>query len=158
MRFQAISRAKKLKSFETRFLAWLLLINTSDIRFIHGCMKMTRITNNIFDSIEVALKAENLRQKAIASNIANLETPRYRSVDVKFEDMLDKAMQQASKGGTGDVKAELYQPCTTSVNEKGNDVDLEAEIVKMIKNTLRHKAYVRILNKKYQQMQLAVKI
>ena len=119
---------------------------------------MTRITNNIFDSIEAALKAENLRQKAIASNIANLETPKYRSVDVKFEDMLDKAMQQASKGGTGDVEAELYQPCNTSINGKGNDVNLEAEIGKMVENTLRHKAYIRILNKKYQQMELAAKI
>ena len=121
-------------------------------------MKMTKITNNIFDSIEAALKAENLRQKAIASNIANLETPRYRSVDVKFEDMLDKAMQQADTTGTGDVEAELYQPGTTAVNENGNDVNLEVEIGKMVENTLRHKAYIRILNKKYQQMDLATKI
>ena len=124
--------------------------------FIHGCMKMTKINNSIFSSIEAALKAENLRQKA--SNIANLETPGYRSVDVKFEDMLDKAMQQASKSGSGDVEAELYQPCNSAVNEKGNDVDLETEIGKMVENTLRHKAYIRILNKKYQQMELAVKI
>ena len=119
---------------------------------------MTKITNNIFDSIEAALKAENLRQKAIASNIANLETPRYRSVDVKFEDMLDKAMLQASKSGAGNVEAELYQPCTAAVDEKGNDVNLETEIGKMVENTLRHKAYIRILNKKYQQMELAAKI
>jgi len=119
---------------------------------------MTKITNNIFDSIEAALKAENLRQKAIASNIANIETPKYRTVDVKFEDMLNKAMLQADRSGTGQVEAELYQPCETSINEKGNDVNLELEIGKMVENTLRHKAYIRILNKKYQQMTLAAKI
>lgn len=119
---------------------------------------MTKINNNIFNSIEAALKAESLRQKAIASNIANLETPQYRSIDVKFEEMLDKAMQQADRGGAGDVEAQFYQPHTSPVDGKGNDVNLEAEIGKMVENTLRHKAYIRILNKKYQQMELAAKI
>ena len=119
---------------------------------------MTRINNNIFDSLEAALKAETLKQKAIASNIANLETPNYRSIGVRFEDMLDKAMKQAGKTGTGEVKAELYQSGITSVKENGNDVNFELEIGKMIKNTLRHKAYIRILNKKYSQMELAAKI
>ena len=41
-------------------------------------------TNSITDLLEVGIKAENLRQKTIANNIANLETPEYRRIDVMF--------------------------------------------------------------------------
>jgi len=40
--------------------------------------------SGITDFIEAGIKAENLRQKSIANNIANLETPNYRRIDVKF--------------------------------------------------------------------------
>ena len=42
---------------------------------------------NIVDIINAGVRAETLRQKAIANNIANLETPGYRRIDVKFEEL-----------------------------------------------------------------------
>jgi len=45
-------------------------------------------TNNIIDFLEAGIRTESLRQKAIASNIANLETPGYRRLGVKFEELL----------------------------------------------------------------------
>jgi flagellar basal-body rod protein FlgB len=44
------------------------------------------------DLLAAALTVEVLRQKAIANNIANLETPGYWRGDVKFEELLAKAM------------------------------------------------------------------
>ena len=38
----------------------------------------------------------------------------------------------------------------------GNDVNLETEVGKMVENTLKQTAYVRLLNKKFQQYQLAI--
>jgi len=37
-------------------------------------------------------------------------------------------------------------------------VSLEAEVGKMVKNTLRHTAYVRLLSKKYRQIELAMDV
>ena len=113
--------------------------------------------NNIIDIVEAGIKAESLRQKAIANNVANLQTPGYRRVDVNFQDLLAKALD-SSGSDLSDVEAETYQPQNTVVKSNGNDVSLETEVGEMVKNNLRHKAYIRFLQKKYQQIDLAIDV
>ncbi|MCX5634425.1 MAG: flagellar basal body rod protein FlgB [Planctomycetota bacterium] len=115
-------------------------------------------TNEIIGMLESGIRAENLRQKVISNNVANLETPGYRRQAVKFEELLSKAMESPGKTGLDEIEAEVYQPNETPVKSNGNDVSWEGEVGEMVKNSLRHKAYVRILNKKYQQMQAAMDI
>ena len=113
-------------------------------------------TNNIAQFLEAAIRAESLRQQAIANNIANLETPGYRRVDVKFEELLAKALDCPGSVKFDEIKPELYQPKQTPVKSNGNDVNIETEVGEMVKNTLRHEAYVRLLSKKYRQIELAI--
>jgi flagellar basal-body rod protein FlgB len=112
--------------------------------------------NDIVNFLEQGIKAEGLRQKAIANNVANLETPGYRRVDVKFEELLAKALDSGGSIDLSDIEAQIYRPNQTAVKSNGNDVTLENEVGEMIKNTLRHKAYVRLLSRKYRQMELAI--
>ncbi len=113
-------------------------------------------TDNIMDLINAGIRTENLRQKAIANNFANLETPGYRRVDVKFEDLLAACTDKSESGEVGSAEPEIYEPKETPVNGKGNDLTMEAEVGHMIKNSLRHKAYIRLLNRKYTQIELAI--
>ena len=113
-------------------------------------------TGSIVDLLEAGIRAEGLRQKTIASNIANLETPGYRRVDVKFEELLDKALDSPGTVDLSEIEPQLHQPKQTPVKSNGNDVSLETEVGEMVKNTLRHKAYIRVLNKKYRQIELAL--
>ncbi len=122
-----------------------------------GKLKMTK-TNNIIDFLEAGIRAESLRQKAIANNVANLKTPGYRRIDVRFEKLLAKTLDSAGKVNLGEIKAAIYQPKQTPVKSNGNDVNLEIEVGEMVKNTLRHKAYIRLLSKKYKQMELAITV
>jgi len=115
-------------------------------------------TENILDLIDAGIKAETLRQRAIANNIANLETPGYRRVDVKFEELLARCLRSSGDFDLSEVEAQIYRPKQTPVKSNGNDVNLEAEIGQMIKNTLRHKAYIRLLSKKYSQIELAITV
>jgi flagellar basal-body rod protein FlgB len=115
-------------------------------------------TENIVDLIDAGIKAETLRQKAIANNIANLETPGYRRVDVKFEELLARCLRSSGEFDLSEVEAQIYQPKQTPVKSNGNDVDLEAEVGQMIKNMLNHKAYIRLLSKKYNQIELAMNV
>ena len=115
-------------------------------------------TSNIIDIIAAGVKAESLRQKAIASNVANLQSPGYRRVDVKFKELLAKALDSSGTVDLSQIKAQIYQPKQTSVNSNGNDVSLEVEVGEMVKNTLRHKAYIRLLQKKYRQLELAINV
>jgi flagellar basal-body rod protein FlgB len=118
-------------------------------------MPMDKI-NNITDFLKAGIKAETLRQKAISNNIANLQTPGYRRTDVKFEELLAKAMEQAGGADPKNLNPVLYQPKQNPINSNGNDVSLESEIGQMVKNTLRHTTYIRLLNKKYSEVSLAI--
>jgi flagellar basal-body rod protein FlgB len=113
-------------------------------------------TSSIVDLLEAGIRAESLRQKTIGSNVANLETPGYRRVDVKFEELLDKALNSAGTVDLSEIEPQIHQPKQTPVKSNGNDVNLETEVGEMVKNTLRHKAYIRVLNKKYRQIELAL--
>ncbi len=44
------------------------------------------------------------------------------------------------------------------MKSNGNDVSLEAEVGRMVKNSLRHTAYIRLLRKKYSQIELAISV
>ena len=114
--------------------------------------------SEIIEFLEAGIKTESLRQRAIASNIANLETPGYRSIDVKFEELLAKALDSPGGVDLSKIKAQIHQPKQTRVKSNGNDVSLEVEVGKMVKNTLRHTAYIRLLNRKYGQISLAMNV
>ena len=118
---------------------------------------MSKISST-FDLIEAGIKAEGLRQKTIASNIANLETPGYRRFDVKFKEHLASAMDSKGNVDLSKVNAEFYQPQNTTVQSNGNDVSLDVEIGDMVKNTLRHTTYIRLLRKKYEQIDMAINV
>ena len=115
-------------------------------------------TSNIIDFLEAGIRAEILRQKAIANNIANLETPGYRRIGVKFEELLARALDSSGAADLSEIEAQIHQLNTTPVKSNGNDVNLEVEVGEMVKNTLRHKVYIRVLSKKYRQMELAMNI
>jgi flagellar basal-body rod protein FlgB len=112
---------------------------------------------DIVGLLETGIKAEGLRQQTIASNIANLETPGYRRLDINFEDALSKALKSSDGFDPEDVEMEIIQPGDTLVKSNGNVVNLEVELGAMVKNSLRHTTYVRLLNKKFAQMGMAIR-
>ena len=136
-----------------RFL--LMCLDRQGLYINIGKLQMSK-TDNIIALIEAGIRAEGFRQKAIANNVANLETPGYRRIDVKFEELLAKSIDSSGAIDLSKLEPQVYQPKQTPVKSNGNDVSLETEVGQMIKNTLRHKAYVRMLNKKYKQIELAL--
>ncbi|MHC4636292.1 MAG: flagellar basal body rod protein FlgB [Planctomycetota bacterium] len=114
--------------------------------------------NSVVDFLDAGIKAEQVRQKVIANNIANLQTPEYRTIDIKFEELLSKALTTEGKVDTEEISPEFYLPGVTPLKSNGNDVNLEAEVGKMVKNSLKHKTYIRLLKKLYDQMNLAINV
>lgn len=114
--------------------------------------------NNIVDFLEAGIHAESLRQKVIANNVANLQTPGYRRFDVKFEQLLAKSLDSNGAADLCEATPQIHQPKQTAVKANGNDVNLEGEVGEMVKNTLRHKLFVRLLQKKYMAMQAAMEL
>jgi flagellar basal-body rod protein FlgB len=115
-------------------------------------------SNNIVDLLEAGIKAEGLRQRTIASNMANIETPGYRRIDVKFDELLAKALGSSNTADLEKLEPEIYEPRNTAVRGNGNDVNIEAEVGNLVKNSLRHTAYVRLMQKKFAQVEAAINV
>ena len=113
-------------------------------------------SGSIVNLLEAGMRAERVRQETIASNIANIETPGYRRLDIRFEEMLAKALESPGSGEISDIEPEMYQPENTPVKSNGNDVTLEAEVGNLVKNSLRYTAYTRIMRKKLDQIETAI--
>ena len=94
-----------------------------------------------YQGVKKMLDVTVLRQEAIASNLANIETPNYKRVDVSpvFASELTRAI------GSGGVKAVQKLKPTISVddtavaqNRDGNTVQLEKELINLQKNMVAH--------------------
>jgi flagellar basal-body rod protein FlgB len=113
--------------------------------------------------VETALNARALRQDLIASNIANIDTPFYRSKDIDFESELARAahrefnnekssqLQMAKTTGMHldpinhhkDIDPTLFYRDGHMARNDGNTVDLDVESSELSKNSVMYDALLK---------------
>ena len=115
-----------------------------------------------FKVLEKILQAANIRQKVLASNIANADTPGYKAKDVKFENMLGNQMKLLTTdskhlGGaaSGSVNAKTEVEDNLSWEDR-NNVEINVEVAKMTENALLHDTAVTILSTKIKMYKDAI--
>ena len=106
--------------------------------------------------LESALRGTSLRSKAIANNIANIQTPNYKRKEVEFSHLLEKALQDG-KAAVADVEPLLFAPRNSPTDATGNDVDIDTEFGNLFDNSTMHKTYLRLMTKMYKQMDMAIR-
>jgi flagellar basal-body rod protein FlgB len=105
------------------------------------------------------LDATALRQEAIASNLANLETPRYKRVDVasSFADELQEAVATRDAATIAQVQPQLAVDATAvPVRKDGNTVQLESELLKLNQNVLEHHLETQLITGAMLKLRLAI--
>ncbi|WP_104082088.1 flagellar basal body protein [Cryobacterium sp. Y11] len=88
-----------------------------------------------------ALDGLALRQRTIASNIANINTPNYHAKVVSFENALAKSVQ----AGDGKVTASTTRSIEAT-NLIGNNVNLDTETLANIDALLRYQFAARAID------------
>jgi len=83
-------------------------------------------------ALSSALDGLSLRQRAIADNIANINTPGYHAKRVLFEDELREAVTR----GTGAAEA-IVERSLEPTRLNGNNVNLDTETLSNIDTVLR---------------------
>jgi flagellar basal-body rod protein FlgB len=114
------------------------------------------------------LDASSVRQKTISSNIANVNTPGYKSSKVSFETELAKAIDRSGAamvkthenhlGGAiaSEVKGEVKVMDGTSMGETGNNVDIDKEMVDLAANEIYYSALIEQVNRKLSNMSYVI--
>jgi flagellar basal-body rod protein FlgB len=103
------------------------------------------------------LDAASLRQKVIAHNIANANTPGFKRSEVVFEQALRQALEAGRQDGSRReamnriraVRPQVVQDHTTTMRVDGNNVDVEHEMAQLAINTLNYQAAVQRLSSRF---------
>jgi flagellar basal-body rod protein FlgB len=105
------------------------------------------------------LDAIALRQDAIASNIANLETPGYKRLDVApaFNSELQRACAARDPQQIASLNPQLAaDPNAAAVSPDGNTVNLESEMLEMNKNSLAGTLQTQLITTDFYRLRMAI--
>lgn len=111
----------------------------------------------VYDLLQKGLDASQARSEATADNMANINTEGYKRKYVTFEESLKKSVDDLelktddekhikvnSEYGSVNIKTDD----STSMNEDGNNVDIDNEMVNQSANALMYNALVTQVNNK----------
>ena len=139
--------------------------------------------NQLTDALNFNATALNLRserQRLIASNIANADTPGYTARDFNFSDALRQATGKTSKGVSGIASPSLAMATSRSghmglngqpagaarpdlnyaspaqTNLDNNSVDMDRERASFADNTVRYEATLRFINGQVRTLNTAI--
>jgi len=106
------------------------------------------------------LDATVVRHQAIAGNLANVETPNYKRVDVSpsFQTELVAAVKANDASRVSGLQAPTLSVDQTAVasNRDGNSVNLEQEMLAMNENSLAHSLETQLITGTMLKLRMAI--
>lgn len=120
---------------------------------------MDLFSSQVLVCLKKGLDAGALRQRVIANNIANFNTPGFKKSTVEFESLLKAALGRDTVKlaaaaprhfGAAPLLAELKPEVrvneATSMREDGNNVDIDEEMTNLAVNSIKYPAETRELS------------
>ena len=117
------------------------------------------LDNPLLTLLEKGLDASSLRQKVIADNVANVDTPGFKRSDVDFSAVLGEAMgatnpvlplkvtsEQHLPGVAPSAQAAVVVDQSTTLRNDGNNVDIDKEMANVAENGLYYNAATRVIS------------
>jgi len=119
-------------------------------------MQPSSVTELLFQQ----LNFRGERQKVISSNIANIDTPDFRTKDLKFKTELEKSnaqhdlklatthnMHMSLSGEVKETNYDLYEVDGLVEQNDGNNVNLDSQMSEMSKNNVMFSAVQNSIKK-----------
>jgi flagellar basal-body rod protein FlgB len=112
-----------------------------------------------FQTLDLALGASGKRQEVLANNLANVNTPGYKRLDVQFDGMLAKAVESARAGDRTELvklRPGVATDESVTVRADGNSVDVDQEMANLAENNIRYNALVQLTQKKLEGLKYVI--
>lgn len=124
--------------------------------------------NGTISSLENSLNFATARNRTIASNIANVDTPNYKAKNVAFKSVLSDALGKAIDTNRTHPKHYLFNHDVhqqfqitsrknTTYNHNGNNVDIDLEMAELAKNQIYYQAMIDRLNGEFGNIQTVIR-
>jgi flagellar basal-body rod protein FlgB len=105
------------------------------------------------EAIQGALHGLAARQRTIADNISNSETPGFLAGQVSFESSLADAI---SNGGDPSTVQPTTSRSTAPTNLQGNNVSLDDETVSAMKTDMSYQLMIEAMTSKFNLLRLSI--
>jgi flagellar basal-body rod protein FlgB len=102
--------------------------------------------------LRAALSGLAARQRTIANNVANVDTPNFKASEVRFEDALKTAIGRGRAGGAPEqttLNASAKRSSlvdATSSRADGNNVDIDREMEMLSEANLTYSALTQVMS------------
>lgn len=118
--------------------------------------------------LEKSLDATWTRNEVISNNVANVDTPNFKRSTVSFEGELNKALdnnvfdlrttdQRHISLKNNDLTIKVDQDhASLQYRLDGNNVDIEAEMAEMAKNSIRYNTLVQKVTGEYKKLKYVI--
>ncbi len=102
-----------------------------------------------------ALSGSDQNHRVLSSNIANVNTPGYKTKRLDFNQLMQKLDSSESKNSAmGEIDVQLPDGLAERVD--GNNVDIERELSEIKKNAMAYEIYSQLLASKLNSIQRAI--
>lgn len=119
-------------------------------------------------NLERSLDYASAKNRAISSNIANIDTPNYKSKDVVFKDVLNDAISSSVPAkrtdprhipfsGHSGANYQLVTKNNTTYNHNGNNVDIDKEMTELATNQIYYNSLIDRVNGKFSSLQTVIR-
>lgn len=119
-------------------------------------------------SLENALDYSSSKQKVIAQNIANVDTPNYKAKSISFKSAFQEALGNTINTYRTDKRhytlqkhsaapAMIVNNNQVSYNESGNSVDIDKEMSDLAANQIYYNALTERINGKFSTLQNVIR-
>ena len=136
-------------------------------------MQINGLFSNTLSFLEKSLDLRVRKQRVLASDIANADTPNYRAFDVMVEDALQKVRRSGTEKDLELVttnrrhmsleEAPFPEPVVRALPAKpyslktdGNTVDVDREMGSLAKNQIMYNSSVEIINRKLRGLKTVI--
>ena len=117
-----------------------------------------------------SLDATMVRNRAIANNIANVNTPGYKRVEVTFEDQLRDALDKSRLKGArtsdnhlpigkmniSELRPHSFRPADATLPSGVNNVDIDTEMAKLAENQILFSFSLKRMQGVYKKLNAAI--
>jgi len=115
----------------------------------------------LLSTLETYLKLTNTRAQAISSNMANVDTPGYRTHDINFESELRRATAMAPMETADSSSTVHFAPVVREVpglleRPDGNNVNLDREGLLLAESQLQYQLGVQLIKGQFHQILSAI--
>ena len=118
-------------------------------------------TTPLLSSLESYLKLTTIREHAISANMANVDTPGYRTRDINFEGELRRAMSGVLSQTEGGIESAQLHPAVQEISglmerPDGNNVSLDREGLLMSETQLQYAIGIQLIKRQFHQILSAI--